>query len=486
MEIINADERRMWREYCAVVQLPMAQFLDIQHTLLAEQLDLVAKSHWYRPFLGDRPPTTIEEFRRLVPLHQWQDFTEPVQPHSIDGVANDLYCWVQTSWCHGSWKQAPWVRRFYDAQCRHAIAAMMMSVASYEGDVRLSKKFQVLPFLPGTPFASAWLTTGVIQRDVVSSHLAPPQEDADLSMSQRIQAGLWRSLESGVDCVVGMASTLILARREFERMVAGTDFRRIRSQAGSRAALRWAWGKLHRWVRGQPWEPKSLLAPKAIITWGADTEQLTPILEAQWGAPVLALYASSEGGIMAMQDWRRQGLVPLPTSVYLEFLPAGAPPEAEAPVLLNELKEGELYEPVITSFYGMPFLRLRQGDLLQVVGHNDQGVPLFKFYSRADDIIDLGSIARIDEATLGEALELVGVKDGKWQARKEYPDGRPVMCLYLDTPPEHAKELQHKLHRALGKVDPHYREASYTLGYPLLRVHGIEKDAGNAGGTAES
>ena len=104
------------------------------------------------------------------------------------------------------------------------------------------------------------------------------------------------------------------------------------------------------------------------------------------------------------------------------------------------------------------------------MGHNDQGVPLLEYHSRADDIIDLGSIARIDRATLKEALATIGVGDGEWEAHKEYVDGRPVMSLYVDTEPENTKELNQRLHRALGKIDPHYREASYTLRYPLLKV----------------
>ena len=335
MDLANADEKRLWREYCAVVQLPTQHFMDIQKTLLSEQLELMADSHWYETIVGGRSPQTIEEYRRIVPLTQWRDYIDQLSPESPNGFASDLECWVQTSWCHGSWKRVPWARRFFDAQCRHAIAALMMSVARHEGDVRLNKNFQVLPILPETPFASAWLASGVVERNVVSSRLAPRSSDTPMTMSQRIQDGLWRSMASGVDSVVGMASTLLLTRREFERMTAATSFRQPLTQAGPRAAARWAYGKLRRFGRGKEWEPKSMLAPKSVITWGADTALLAPLLEQQWGAPVFQLYASSEAGIIAMQDWRRGGLVPLPTSVFLEFLEEGMPPETDAPVLLD-------------------------------------------------------------------------------------------------------------------------------------------------------
>ena len=176
MEILNTGEKRMWREYCAVVQLPVTQFLDIQRALLSEQLDLVVEAPWAKAFVEGHPPKTIEDFRDRVPLHRWTDYAEHLQPESSDGFVGDVHCWVQTSWCHGSWKRVPWARRFFDAQCRNTIAALMMSVARFEGEVRLNKNFRVLPLLPGAPFASAWLATGVAQRDVVSDRLAPRQD----------------------------------------------------------------------------------------------------------------------------------------------------------------------------------------------------------------------------------------------------------------------------------------------------------------------
>lgn len=471
MDVINPDEKRMWREYCAVVQLPIQMFLEIQNTLLSEQLDLMGKSDWFPPLVPGHMPKSVDEFRRNVPLRTWRDYMPILEPESFDGIAEDLQCWVHTSWCRGSYKKVPWVRRFFDAQCRHIIAALMMSAARFEGDVRLNKNFRVLPVLPETPFASAWLATGVIQRDIVDPLLALPVDgDEGTTMSERIQSGLRRSLEPGVDCVVGMSSTLLLARREFGRMVKKTNFRQLLFEVGARAAMRWALGNIRHVGKGKTWEPKALLKPKSIITWGADTDFWTPTLEAQWGAPVFQLYASSEAGIIAMQDWRRKGLVPLPTSVFLEFLPEGATPDNDAPVLLDALKDGELYEPVITSFYGMPFLRMRQGDLLRVEGRNEHGVPLLRFHSRADDIIDLGSIARIDTDTLAEAMEIVGVSRDDWEAKKEYVGNNVVMSLYVNMEPENVNDLRSRIDTTLGKVDPHYREARYTLRYPLIRV----------------
>ncbi|MBI4338852.1 MAG: GH3 auxin-responsive promoter family protein [Chloroflexi bacterium] len=469
MEAIDPGERRHWREYCSIIQSPLGQFLDVQNTLLSEQLSQLAAGQWTSIFPSKRPFKSIQEFRRVAPLHEWRDYLDVLRPETYNTGGEEVQCWVQTSWCHGTWKQVPWTRRFFDAQCRHTIAALMMSVARREGEVRLNKDFRVLPLLPGTPFASAWLGQAVTQRGVVNSYLEE-QNDDSATMPQRMQAGIQRSLRTGVDCVVGMASTLLMARREFQRMTANTHFPSFAASFGIPSAVRRELLKLSGFRNSHPLEPGSLLSPKSVITWGADTTFLTPALEAQWGGRVLQLYASSEAGILAMQDWRRRGLIFLPTSAFLEFRPEDAEPEAGSLLLLDQLEEGGCYEPVLTSFYGMPFLRLRQGDLLRVVRHNEHGVPEFEFVSRADDVIDIGSIARIDRPTLAEALASVGVENGQWEAKKEYLDGRPMLCLYVADHAGREGELQRRVHHALGKIDPHYREAAFTLRYPPLRV----------------
>ena len=101
MEFINADEKRTWREYCAVVELPIQQFMDIQNALLLEQLDVVANNRWFTQFVGTRPPRTIEEYRRVVPLHTWKSYVGALEPESLNGLGTDAHCLVQTSWTHG-------------------------------------------------------------------------------------------------------------------------------------------------------------------------------------------------------------------------------------------------------------------------------------------------------------------------------------------------------------------------------------------------
>jgi phenylacetate-coenzyme A ligase PaaK-like adenylate-forming protein len=102
---------------------------------------------------------------------------------------------------------------------------------------------------------------------------------------------------------------------------------------------------------------------------------------------------------------------------------------------MNELEPG-IYEFVFTNFYGGVLMRYRIGDLLEVISLEDDEtgirLPQFRFYSRADDLIDLGSMARFTETSIWKALDDSGVKYEDWTARKERVDGQVLLHLYVE------------------------------------------------------
>ena len=53
-------------------------------------------------------------------------------------------------------------------------------------------------------------------------------------------------------------------------------------------------------------------------------------------------------------------------------------------------------------------------------------LPQFRFYSRADDVIDLGNLVRLAEKDIWNAIEATGVKYQDWTACNEF-DGKDVI-----------------------------------------------------------
>ena len=99
-------------------------------------------------------------------------------------------------------------------------------------------------------------------------------------------------------------------------------------------------------------------------------------------------------------------------------------------VLMDELKPG-IYEIVFTNFLGGAFVRYRIGDLLEVVALEDSemniALPQFRFFSRADDIIDIGAMVRLTEKMIWTAIENAKVAYTDWGARKRSEESHPVL-----------------------------------------------------------
>jgi len=144
-------------------------------------------------------------------------------------------------------------------------------------------------------------------------------------------------------------------------------------------------------------------------------------------------------------------------------------------LLLNELQPGESYEVILTPFHGLPLLRYRIGDLVTVVDLRDEeagiGLPQIVFKARADEIIDLAGLCKLDERTLWQAIDNVGVKYVDWTACKEFQGGQSFLRLYLELKEEsQAEEIARLIDEQLKAIHVSYREIEELLGLQPVRV----------------
>jgi phenylacetate-coenzyme A ligase PaaK-like adenylate-forming protein len=219
--------------------------------------------------------------------------------------------------------------------------------------------------------------------------------------------------------------------------------------------------------------PVDVWALKGIVSWGVDSEELSGTIAQQWGRKPVQMYGSSEGGIMAMQDWRKGSMTLIPDACYYEFLPeASLHTNNPKTVLIDELKEGQSYELIISNFYGMPFARYRQGDLFRVERSEvPGGVPRFIFVGRADDSFDLFGIARVNTAIFSEALSNVGLSKDNWCIHKKYESNRVALDVFVETGDSiHLTGLDQTLNRAIKSIDRHWGEAVFTMAYNPIHV----------------
>ncbi len=116
-------------------------------------------------------------------------------------------------------------------------------------------------------------------------------------------------------------------------------------------------------------------------------------------------YASSEVMAGAAFELDRAEYTLLPDSAYYEFLPE----DSTEPVSMRQVKAGEIYEPVVTTFSGL--YRYKTGDLIKITKNSGQ-VLTFEVIGRKGDILNIA----------GEKLTALSMLDAAVMVAEEIHD----------------------------------------------------------------
>ena len=302
-----------------------------------------------------------------------------------------------------------------------------------------------------------------------------------MEFQDRIREGFRLALKTGLDAFNGLASVLAKIGDQFVEgggTVKPSLFllhpsvlsRLVRGMVRARLA-----GRKHLL-------PKDLWTVKCIGTGGTDTALFKGRIKEYWGREPVEAYACTEGGLMANQLWNCKGMTFYPDVCFLEFIPEEEhlktrqdPSYVPETVLFNQVVAGRRYELVLTNFLGGAMVRYRVGDIVEFVSLEDKELdvhlPQMVFYSRADDIIDLSSIARLTEKGIWQAIANAGVSYTDWVARKEYDANEVVLHLYIE-PKGEVQPNPGKGHIAeeLGKLEPSYADLQKLWNVDPLRI----------------
>ncbi|MFC1982615.1 GH3 auxin-responsive promoter family protein [Chloroflexota bacterium] len=465
----SGDKKAIWNRYCGFLDLSVGEFLHIQKRLLTQQIAEIRNFNFYKDLMGEEEIVTIDEFRRIVPLTRYQDYATYLK----DGQGNELPVnpsyWIYTSAPKGTYKYIPWTDRFNTIQCRNVVSALILSAATGPGDIQVKPGCKFLEIVPDRPFASGQLAWQLLQQFTINT-IPPPDKTEHLPFNKKLDMSIELALKSDVDFVTGMTSSLLKFEKRFARLLPNI-IRSPRAIMQLNAAVFW---RLIRRLSISGYLPADVWRIKGIIGWGVDTKSLAPSIERQWGGKLLELYASSEGGIMGMQDWCHGPLALIPDVVFFEFIPHQlVSTDNPSTVLIDDVEQGKIYEPVITHLHGMPLVRYRMGDLVRfnLPEVNASLVPRIEFVGRADDLIDVFGIARINTDTIVRALETNEIFPDEWFLTKEFEHDRVVLRFYTEqNGSASAEKIKRHLNRGLKLVDRHWAEAIFTIGYNPLQI----------------
>jgi hypothetical protein len=471
----------VWQKYCGFLDLSLDEFMRIQERLLMEQMHLFAACKLSRQIIGEKVPTSVAEFRQLVPLTEYQDY-EPYLSEKREDVLPQLpYTWAHTSGRSGQYKWVPYTEPAYVKAGERMLAAVILATARKRGEIRLEENDVVVYNVPSRPYASG--VSLMSMAEFFRFHFVPPLEETEhMTFQERIEKSFQTALVTGIDIVGSMTAVLVKIGERFSQGAGGA--RPSTYSRHPKALLRLARAFVRSKLAGRPLLPKDLWPVKGVVCAGTDTALYKDKILHYWGAVPHEQYASTETmGTAAVQAWDKQGFFFFPDVVFWEFIPEAEwsknrqdPAYQPRTVLLNEVQPGQRYEVVITSFDGGPFLRYRLHDLVRFLSRRDEeagiDLPSMIVAGRSDSLIDLaGFTGLMDEPLVGKAIHDTGLAYADWIIRKEETKEGAFLHLYIELKDDVAVEvIRQAVHENLKALNPFYADLESMLEVQPLQV----------------
>ena len=476
----RSDE--IWTKYCGFFDLSPDEFMKIQERLLMEQIELLGKSMMGRMIMGDVIPTSMEEFREVVPLTTYEDYIGYLDEKREDVLPRKPFGWSHTSGRSGEYKYkwVPYPKKMYDKLGEILIATMILSTCSKKGEVNLELNDKVLLATAPPPYVTSFLSHSLGEQ--ISVKFLPDLDIGEkMEFEERINEGFKLAMREGLDYFYGIASVLVGIGERFEKGGGSSNISLDMLHPGT--LWRLLKGFITAKIKKRPTLPKDIWNLKGIMVGGTDTEIYRDKIIEYWGKNPINGYGSTEGGAMSVQAWNRKGMTFSPETNFLEFIPHEEhkksledPEYQPSTVLYNELEEG-IYELVFTNFHGGIFTRYRVGDLIEVTSTKDEEVgidlPQFKFYSRAGDIINLAGFSLLTEKNIWGAIEAAEVDYFDWVARKEIIDSKAYLHLFIELDSrDHVdqEKTRAEIKKFLRKHNGDYADLEDMLDYDALKL----------------
>ncbi len=475
--IVKSETDRNWLKYCGFLDLTVNQFMSIQESLLRQQVEMASHSRLGQKIMGRQVPRNMMDFRRMVPITRYADYLPELEDKNESSLVEKPYIWAHTSGGGSMFRRVPVTEEANRKQLDNLMAAFILACSRDRGESTVAEGDRVLFNVAPKPYLSGVLATGA-SATFNMRPIIPPNMHDNIDFTEKMTRGFEYSMRTGLDILVAMTSVLVKTGYEFDKKSKKTGLSKHLKHPGE--AWRVGRAYLSSKLEKRHVLPKDIWPLKALICWGIDTEAYKDQVYQYWGAYPYQFHACTEAGIMALQSWTRQGMTFIPNSNFYEFIPEDEWIKSSndifyepKTVLLSEVVPGQRYEIVITSFYGMPFLRYRLGHLVRFTASEDAAahiyLPQMVFESRADDLIDIAGFTRVCEKSINQAIVASGIRCEGWIARKETIDNKPALRLYMEFGaegvPEHIESI---LHEGLTKADPGYRDLTQMVGvYPL-------------------
>lgn len=476
----NEDYDKIWKAYLGFLDLSIEEFMEIQNRLLLEQIELLKNCKLGKDLFGRNRISTVEEFRKNVPLTTYEDYAETLLNKKSEDLPSKPLHWVQTTWNGGagSIKLAPYSKSMVEENTKMFLSALILSTSKGRGHFTLRNNDKFLYGMAPRPYLTGYAPY-ILKHHVDFKYLPGTEEAEKLSFKDRNVLGFKLAIKNGADLFYGVSSVLVKIGESFSNSEGSTKFIMPSNLKQAIKLLKAFWKKK---VKKQKLLPKDLFEFKGIVCGGTDSDTYKSQIQHLFGITPLEIFGGTESAAVATETWSRNGLTFFPDVNFLEFIPEDEMKKEQEEegynprtVLLDELKAGCVYELVITKLRGGAFVRYRIGDVMKCIGLENKEdsikLPQVKYLDRVSNIIDLAGFTRITKQIMGDAIKLSELGIDNWSAAKEYGENQPYINIYLENKENHSLEkIRTEINNNMKIIDTDYRDVHTMLGYDPLKL----------------
>lgn len=484
----NKQYDEIWQKYCSFLDLSISQYMTIQKSLLMEQIELFSNCELGLKIMKGQRPHSVDEFRRIVPLTKYEDYADLLLSKNNDVLPSNAVVWIETTWEGGRApvKVAPYTETMIKYHRDICITIFILASSTERGKFDLKPGMNFLNGMAPLPYLTGLLPYS-IQGEYTVNFFPPIDEGNKMGFGQRNKEGFRMGMEQGIDLFYGLSSVIVRMSEQFAEGGKKTNTNLLHFKPS--ILYRFAKAKFNSIVHKTPMLPKDVFRLKGFVCAGTDTTHFKKKIEEYWDIKPLEIFGGTEATCIGCESWKKNGMIMFPNVCFYEFIPMGEfyknledPTYECRTYLMDEIKEDEYYEIVITTLKGGAFARYRIGDIFkcEVLSRPEDGImlPHFRYVDRIDPIIDLAGFTRITEATITEVLNLSHLHIDQWFARKLYDsEKRPYinLCVEVNHPEgepgiDDVDLIKEQLEIYFKYIDKDYKDLKKMLGIEPLKV----------------
>ena len=298
--------KEVFDEYCSFLDLNIDEYMQIQKSLLKEQILLWKDSDIAKSIIKEDKINDYNDFKKVIPLTSYEDYADILLKKDDRYLPSKTSLWIETTWEGGKHpvKVAPYSKGMIETFFTNMCACMLIATGKHRYDFDVKKTYHMLYGLAPLPYATGLLPLGLDNQ--IGVKLLPDVQSANaLSFSERNKLGFKQGIVEGIEYFFGLGSVTYYVSKSLEKMGGGGSVNYSQLLRHPRRLVRLIKGKYQAKAEHRGLLPKDLFDLKGFVVAGTDNDLYKDDLEKMWGVRPLEIFAGTEPTLIGTETYGR-------------------------------------------------------------------------------------------------------------------------------------------------------------------------------------